>query len=129
MTERNWQEEIRLLQERERKARELLGVGPIAGRAEIQRAFRQAALAHHPDAGGDDEEGRRFRWIRCAYQCLTASECCAELDEIDRPSRQRVRNGYRVDNGWGYWCWWRDAFFGDGSSTEGWRPASGRRRR
>ena len=34
---------------------DLLGVNPNAGDAEIKKAYRKQALAHHPDKGGDPE--------------------------------------------------------------------------
>lgn len=95
------------------KARAILGVPPSAGRKEIQQAFRQASLATHPDTNPDDEHAmRRFNLICCAYKFLTQGEACRELD-AEQPPPEAIPDGeYRLDNPWGYWCWWRDKYFG-----------------
>lgn len=49
----------------------LLGVDPSAGEAEIRRAYRKAALKHHPDRGGDTES---FKEIAKAYEVLSDPE-------------------------------------------------------
>lgn len=46
---------------------EVLGVGKSASADEIKKAFRRAAVEHHPDKGGD--EGK-FREINEAYEVL-----------------------------------------------------------
>lgn len=51
-----------------RAAREALGVGPLAGPAEIRRAFREAAKRAHPDRPGGSAE--RFREVVDAYHVL-----------------------------------------------------------
>lgn len=35
---------------------ELLAIGRDADKAAIKKAFKQAALTHHPDKGGTDED-------------------------------------------------------------------------
>jgi DnaJ domain len=114
MHDNDWQTEIVLLEEREHKSRMLLGVSETADRDHIRRAFHQACFAHHPDVnGGDAEASRRFQLARCAYKFLTEGEVCAALDELDAPPEPHTDTKYRLDNPWGYWCWWRDTFFGD----------------
>ncbi|GAA2539561.1 MULTISPECIES: J domain-containing protein [Streptomyces] len=49
----------------------VLGVPADATRAEIVRAFRRKALAHHPDRGGDADV---FRGLRRAYETLADPE-------------------------------------------------------
>ena len=113
MPDRDWQSEIALLQQRERKARAILGVSQTAEDGEIRRAFRRAGLEHHPDvnvAGVDSS--RMFHLICCAYKFLTEGETCAALDELDAPPAPVTDGKYRLDNPWGYWCWWRENFFG-----------------
>jgi len=113
MPDSNWQADIALLQERTRKARAILGVPKSAARQEIRRAFRQASLAHHPDVNGNDEESlRRFHLACCAYKFLTEGEFCAALDELGSPPPELKDGKYQMDNPWGYWCWWRENFFG-----------------
>ena len=113
MPDRDWQAEIALLQERDRKSRAVLGVSDIADKDEVRRAFRRASLVHHPDVnGGDGDASRRFHLAHCAYKFLIEGEACAALDELGNPPPHRDGK-YRLDNPWGYWCWWRDNYFGD----------------
>jgi len=113
MRDRDWQTEIRLLQRRETTARAILSVSETAGRKDIERAFRRSSLASHPDTNpGDGEAPRRFHLICCAYKCLTEGETCAALDNLEVPRKAPIDGKYRLDNPWGYWCWWREKFFG-----------------
>jgi DnaJ family protein A protein 2 len=49
---------------------EVLGVSKTADDTEIKKAYRRAALEHHPDKGGDPE---KFREIQKAYEVLSDS--------------------------------------------------------
>jgi len=112
--DRNWQAETALLQERDRKSRAVLGVSETADTAEIRRAFRRASLAHHPDVnGGDGDASTRFHLACCAYRFLAEGEACAALDKLEIPPPPRMSGTYRLDNPWGYWCWWRENYFGE----------------
>ena len=114
MWNRDWQAEISCLQQRQRKARAILGVSETAGRTEIRRAFRQASLAHHPDMNRGDRSGAyRFHLVCCAYKFLTEGEACAALDNLETPGATLTDGKYQPDNPWGYWCWWRETFFGN----------------
>lgn len=46
---------------------EILGVGKTASADEIKKAFRRAAIEHHPDKGGDET---KFKEINEAYEVL-----------------------------------------------------------
>lgn len=46
---------------------EVLGIGKSASADEIKKAFRRAAVEHHPDRGGDEE---KFKEINEAYEIL-----------------------------------------------------------
>src|SRR5947209_10826370 len=46
---------------------EVLGVGKDASPDEIKKAFRRAAVQHHPDRGGDET---KFKEINEAYEVL-----------------------------------------------------------
>ena len=114
MKDKDWQAEITLLQERETKARCILGVAEAAGPTEIRQAFRRLSLRHHPDVNGDDEDAaRRFHLVCCGYKYLTEGEWCSALDELEDPAEPPPRGKYRQDNPWGYWCWWREQYFGE----------------
>jgi DnaJ-class molecular chaperone len=114
MAERDWQAEIAALQERDRKARRLLGVSETADAQAIRQAFRQASLAHHPDRNdGDPSADRRFHLVCSAYKFLTEGEACDALDAFD-PDAADASAGEQEgtgDNPWGYWCWWRKNYF------------------
>ena len=112
MPDRDWQADISLLQERERKSRAILGVSETADKQEIRRAFRRASLANHPDVNGGDGDGsRRFHLACCAYKFLTEGEACSALDKLDVPPPLLTDGKYRLDSPWGYWCWWRENYF------------------
>ena len=114
MCDRDWQAEIRLLQMREKKARERLGVSDSASREDIKRAWRRESLKHHPDHnGGSVESHRRFVRINCAYRCLTEGVGCDELDSEKLLSEALADGKYRRDNPWGYFVWWRENYFSD----------------
>jgi len=113
MRDRDWQADVALVQERQRKARAILGVSDAADNAMVHRAFHRASLEHHPDVNrGDGDSSRRFQLICCAYKFLTEGEACPALDELDTPPVSMTVGRYRLDNPWGYWCWWRESFFG-----------------
>src|SRR5258705_6264725 len=59
-----------------RAAREVLGVGPLAGAGELRRAFREAAKRAHPDRPGGGAE--RFRQVVAAYHRLQGLQPAAE---------------------------------------------------
>jgi len=112
MRERDWQADVARLERLDRKARFVLGVSATADRAEIRRAFRTASLAHHPDANaGTTEAAWRFHLVCCAYKFLLEGESCATLDALEEPKRRPANGKYHLDNAWGYWCWWREAYF------------------
>ena len=112
MQDRDWQAEIALLQERDKKAYAILGISETAGREQIKRAFRRACLACHPDKNpGDDQAKQRFHLICCAYKFLTEGDVCPQLDEAELPAEEFTAGRYHLDNPWGYFCWWRENYF------------------
>ena len=87
MPDRDWQSEIARMQNRDRKARGILGVSETADRAEIRRAFRRASLALHPDVnGGAAGSSRRFHLACCAYKWLTESEALRRFGRTRMPA-------------------------------------------
>lgn len=108
-----FQERIRRDSEARRVARRLLGVDEGASPEELKRAWREACKEHHPDRNPDDDDaGRRFAAINCAYRLLAHGEPCEMLLEY-RESEPATSEGdeYRLDNAWGQFLWWRDKFF------------------
>lgn len=66
--------EVMESEERGKKARAILGLGPEASSAEIRHAWRRISKECHPDSGSPTEEGlRRFREAREAYEALRPS--------------------------------------------------------
>ena len=58
---------------------DVLGVGKGASADEIKKAFRRAAIEHHPDRGGDET---KFKEINEAYEVLKDSEKRKRYDQF-----------------------------------------------
>ena len=70
-------------------ARGVLGVGPRAGRSEVQQAFRSLSKSLHPDVGGHSEA---FDELLGAYELLRSigpepAVAWVTADEMSRPGR------------------------------------------
>ena len=48
-------------------ARTIMGLGENDSDAALRKKWRELALLHHPDRGGDEE---KFRTVADAYQCI-----------------------------------------------------------
>ncbi len=58
---------------------EVLGVGKTASADEIKKAFRKAAIEHHPDRGGDEA---KFKEVNEAYEVLSNAEKRKRYDQF-----------------------------------------------
>jgi len=58
---------------------EVLGVGKDASADEIKKAFRRAAVEHHPDRGGDEA---KFKELNEAYEVLKDTEKRKRYDQF-----------------------------------------------
>lgn len=58
---------------------EVLGVGKAASADEIKKAFRRAAVEHHPDRGGDEA---KFKELNEAYEVLKDTEKRKRYDQF-----------------------------------------------
>ena len=58
---------------------EVLGVGKTASADEIKKAFRKAAIEHHPDRGGDEA---KFKEVNAAYEVLSNPEKRKRYDQF-----------------------------------------------
>jgi hypothetical protein len=97
----------------ENRARKTLGLSEGASLEDIKRAWRRLCFATHPDRNpGDKGSAERFRTAYCAYQFLVDGTLGHELSdagenvEISQPCGK-----YNLANTWGYYLWWREAFF------------------
>lgn len=112
MRDRDWQAEIGLLQQREKRARQILGISASDDVERIKRAWRKLSLKHHPDNNaGSLESHRWFILVNCAYMFLTEGKGCEELDAKRLPDEELTDGKYRLGNPWGYFAWWREKYF------------------
>jgi len=112
MRENHWQTEVEIKQQREKKARQILGISDSGGKNEIKRAWRQKSLNCHPDHNPNDTEStRKFILVNCAYRCLCEGLLCEELDNVELEQSSPVKTKYRRDNLWGYFAWWSETYF------------------
>lgn len=97
-------------------ARRILDVPENATAAQLKRAYRNAAIEHHPDHKGNTAEAnRKFALIKGAYELLAFDKPCDELlANAAAWSNAPEDDKYRLDNRWGHFCWWREKFFGPG---------------
>lgn len=68
----------------------VLGVGRRASPAEIDRAYRRAARATHPDSGGPGAGSERFRAVSDAYEVLRDPGRRAGYDRLNLPRRPKA---------------------------------------
>ena len=107
--EYDWQNDLQNRADKERAAREILGVSEDATEIEIKKAFWLQAIENHPDKNpGDDEACERFKDAVGAYEYLTKGES-GWIPRSALASSDKM--GEYLANEWGYFCWWRDSFF------------------
>ena len=75
---------------------EILGVGKDASADEIKKAFRKAAVEHHPDRGGDEA---KFKELNEAYEVLKDADKRKRYDQFGHAG---VGNGGGSPFGGGY---------------------------
>ena len=73
---------------------DILGVSRTASEAEIKKAFRKAAKAHHPDRNANDPKAKdKFAELNAAYEILGDAGKRAQFDrgEIDAEGKPRFQ--------------------------------------
>ena len=70
---------------------EVLGVPRGATESDIKKAYKKAALRHHPDKNPDDRAGAeaRFKNVSEAYEALADPQKRAAYDQLARPRSKR----------------------------------------
>lgn len=74
---------------------QILGLEQNCTQEEIKRAFKSAAMKHHPDRGGDQE---RFKEISTAYETLYDPNRRAEYDRIKSGNFSSGFNNFIFDD-------------------------------
>ncbi|MGL5734539.1 MAG: DnaJ domain-containing protein, partial [Beijerinckiaceae bacterium] len=72
----------------------VLGVGKSAAEADIKKAFRKLAKAHHPDQNQNDPKAKeRFAELNAAYEILGDKKKRGQFDrgEIDAEGKPRFQ--------------------------------------
>ncbi len=96
---------------------EILGISKNANETEIKKAFRNLAIKHHPDRGGDAE---KFKEINEAYQILSDPQKRKTYDQFGKSAfEQGGGNGFSGFNGsQGFSGFNMDFDFGDGDFSD-----------
>lgn len=77
---------------------EILGVSRSATDEEIKKAYRKAALKHHPDKGGDEAT---FKKINEAYQVLSDKQKRSQYDQFGSTFDGAGASGFSGQQGFG----------------------------
>jgi DnaJ-class molecular chaperone len=72
------------------KLYEQLGISQNASPDEIKKAYRKAAIQHHPDKGGNEE---KFKEITNAYEILSDEGKRNQYDQLGDDNYQNMANG------------------------------------
>src|ERR687884_90355 len=110
---------------------QVLGVGKTASAAEIKKAFRKAAKAHHPDRNANDPKAKdKFAEVNSAYEILGDTGKRAQFDrgEIDAEGKPRFQGfeGFGRGRGHGADDIFESFSFGPGGFQQSGGRAGGR---
>ena len=91
----------------------ILGVSKTADEGEIKKAYRKAAVKHHPDKGGDPE---KFKELSAAFEVLNDPEKRKRYDEYGKDGLEEGGGGGQSAEDV------FSMFFGGGGGGRGRRP-------
>ena len=99
----------------------ILDVEENANAEQLKKAYRRAAVKHHPDHNNNTSEAnKKFTLIKCAYELLAFDKPCDRfLEEISSWPGIPKDSKYNLDNSWGRFLWWRDRFYGSPDDESG----------
>ncbi len=104
-------DEIRAEIEREKIAKDILGVADSADETEIKKKYWLLAMENHPDLNPyDKERENRFKLISEAYEYLTIRKC-GNRYAFFRNGTVRNKSCSSIYCESGYFKWWKMAFF------------------
>ncbi len=104
-------DEIRTEIEREKIARDILGIADSADELEIKKKYWLLAMETHPDLNPyDKEREKRFKLISEAYEYLTMRKCGSRYSFF-RNGTVKNKDSEDTYYEWGYIKWWKMTFF------------------
>ncbi|HRU04200.1 MAG TPA: DnaJ domain-containing protein [Candidatus Brocadiia bacterium] len=127
----DWQDDLDRLREKERLARQILGMPDHADLVAIKKAFHMLAMQCHPDKSpGDREAAKRFLSIMNAYEFLAKGEAPGWNPDTSSAEARDSTVWRFGQNDWGYFCWWRQNFLaGEKNAEDGRKPPKRRKSR
>ncbi len=104
-------DEIRADLEREKVAKDILGIADSADETEIKKKYWLLAMENHPNLNPyDGERENRFKLISEAYEYLTARTCGSRY-AFFRNGTVGNKGSPSVYSEPGYFKWWKMTFF------------------
>ena len=104
-------DEIRTEIEREKTARDILGIDYTADETEIKKKYWLLAMETHPDLNPyDKERENRFKLISEAYEYLTMRKCGSRYTFF-RNGTVKNKGSSSIYCESGYFKWWKMAYF------------------
>ncbi|BGP20133.1 hypothetical protein JCM10213_000783 [Rhodosporidiobolus nylandii] len=108
---------------------DVLGVSPSCSEAELKKAYRKAALQHHPDKqtpGADGQvDSSKFQEIQHAWEVLSDPQSREEYDELGDPRDRAPGGGGGMDEAEAFQDFFAEMFGGGGPGFGGPPPGMG----